>query len=85
MKFFTLIATFLILGITFQQPVLAKVSTPVAKKVITVKETTNPAVKKSVNNLCHAKETKYYAQTKKFKAYLTIKDCLKSGGKMPKK
>lgn len=43
-----------------------------------------PAVKKSVNNLCHAKGTKYYDQTKTFTAYPTVKACLASGGKMPK-
>lgn len=46
--------------------------------------TTAPAVKKSVNNLCHAKGARYYDQTKTFTAYSTIKACLASGGKMPK-
>jgi hypothetical protein len=43
-----------------------------------------PAVKKSVNSICHAKGTRYYAQTKKFISYKTLKDCLKSGGRLPK-
>ncbi|MCE9643074.1 MAG: thermonuclease family protein [Candidatus Andersenbacteria bacterium] len=46
--------------------------------------TSAPAVKKSVNNLCHAKGTKYYDQTKKFTPYSTVKACLANGGKMPK-
>jgi hypothetical protein len=43
-----------------------------------------PAVKKSVNGICHAKGSRYYAQTKKFSAYKTLRDCLRSGGRMPK-
>lgn len=45
---------------------------------------TNPQVKKSTTGLCHEKGTKYYNATKTFKSYNTIKDCLKSGGKLPK-
>ncbi|MCE9643138.1 MAG: hypothetical protein K8Q97_02305 [Candidatus Andersenbacteria bacterium] len=85
MKLFPFLAIFLLLGITFQQPVLAKVSTPVVKKVVMAKSAANPAVKKSVNSLCHVKGTKYYNQTKKFVAYVNIAACLKSGGKLPKK
>ncbi len=60
--------------------------TPVSKTTSTkpAQSTTAPAVKKSVNNLCHAKGTKYYDQTKTFTAYSTIKACLASGGKMPR-
>ena len=43
-----------------------------------------PAVKKSVNKICHAKGTRYYNQTKTFTAYKALKDCIKSGGRMPK-
>ncbi|MBP9762360.1 hypothetical protein KBD34_01965 [Patescibacteria group bacterium] len=43
-----------------------------------------PAVKKSVNKICHAKGTRYYTQTKTFTAYKTLKDCVKSGGRLPK-
>ncbi len=55
--------------------------TPKAQPAIS---TSSPAVKKSVNNLCHAKGTRYYNQTKTFTSYVTIKDCLASGGKLPK-
>ncbi|OGY35234.1 MAG: hypothetical protein A3D99_01005 [Candidatus Andersenbacteria bacterium RIFCSPHIGHO2_12_FULL_45_11] len=54
-----------------------------AAKALT-SSTATPAVKKSVNNLCHAKGTKYYEQTKKFSPYSTLKACLASGGKLPK-
>ena len=43
-----------------------------------------PAVKKSTNSICHAKGTRYYNQTKTFTSYKTLKDCLKSGGRLPK-
>jgi hypothetical protein len=42
-------------------------------------------VKKSKTNICHKKGSKYYDQTKYFKAYPTIKDCIQSGGRLPKK
>lgn len=45
---------------------------------------TAPAVKKSINKICHAKGTRYYAQTKLFVPFKTLKDCLKSGGRLPK-
>lgn len=45
--------------------------------------TTQPAVKKSVNNFCHAKGSTYYNQTKQFTPYSDIKKCLASGGKLP--
>jgi hypothetical protein len=44
-----------------------------------------PAVKKSITAICHAKGTRYYKQTLKYVAYKTLKDCLKSGGRLPKR
>ena len=42
-------------------------------------------VKKSKTNICHKKGSKYYDQTKHFRAYNTIKDCIDSVGRLPKK
>ena len=42
-------------------------------------------VKKSKTNICHKKGSKYYDQTKHFRAYNTIKQCIESGGRLPKK
>jgi len=42
-------------------------------------------VKKSKTNICHKKGSKYYDQTKHYKAYQTLKDCIKSGGRLPKR
>jgi len=42
-------------------------------------------VKKSKTNICHKKGSKYYDQTKHFRAYKTIKDCIESGGRLPKR
>ena len=42
-------------------------------------------VKKSKTNICHKKGSKYYDQTKYFRAYQTIKDCIESGGRLPKR
>jgi hypothetical protein len=46
----------------------------------------DPPVKMSVSGICHQKgKSPYYAQTKKFTAYNTLDECLKSGGRMPAK
>jgi hypothetical protein len=42
-------------------------------------------VKLSNSGICHALGTTYYAQTKNFTPFKTLDECLKSGGRMPKK
>jgi len=42
-------------------------------------------IKKSKTGICHAPGTTYYNQTKSYTAYKTLKDCLDSGGRLPKK
>lgn len=43
-------------------------------------QTAAEPVKLSVYGICHAPGTTYYAQTKRFTAFATLADCLKSGG-----
>jgi hypothetical protein len=46
----------------------------------------DPPVKMSSSGICHEKgKSSYYNQTKKFTAYNTLDECLKAGGRMPKK
>jgi hypothetical protein len=42
-------------------------------------------VKKSKSSICHAPGSTYYNQTKNFTPYRTLDECLKSGGRLPKK
>jgi len=42
-------------------------------------------VKKSKTGICHAPGSTYYNQTKNFTPFKTLDDCLKSGGRLPKK
>ena len=42
-------------------------------------------VKKSKTNICHKKGSKYYDQTKHYRAYNSIKECINSGGRLTKK
>jgi len=42
-------------------------------------------VKMSKTGICHAPNSTYYSQTKNFKPYKTLDECLKAGGRMPKK
>ena len=42
-------------------------------------------IKKSSSGICHDNKSKSYEKTKKFKSFKTIKECLDSGGRLPKK
>ena len=42
-------------------------------------------VKKSNSGICHKPGSTYYQQTKNFTPYKTLDDCLKSGGRLPKR
>lgn len=42
-------------------------------------------VKMSNSGICHSPNTTYYEQTKKFTPYKSLDECLKAGGRMPKK
>jgi hypothetical protein len=42
-------------------------------------------VKKSTSGICHDKKSQYYSKTKNFKPFKTMKECLDSGGRLPKK
>lgn len=45
----------------------------------------NDIIKKSSSGICHDKKSQYYTKTKNFKPYKTMKECLDSGGRLPKK
>jgi hypothetical protein len=45
----------------------------------------DPPVKKSISGIFHDTKSSYYAQTKNFTPFNTIDECLKSGGRLPKK
>ena len=45
----------------------------------------NPPVKKSKTGICQKAGSRYYDQTKYFKKFSTIEDCIKSGGRLPKR
>ena len=46
---------------------------------------TEPLVKKSKTGICHQAGTRYYDQTKYFESFISIEDCIKSGGRLPKR
>ena len=45
----------------------------------------DPAVKKSESGICHDKTSASYGNTKKFTAFKTVDECVKSGGTLPAK
>jgi len=42
-------------------------------------------VKKSKTGICHAPGSTYYNQNKNFTPFKTLDDCIKSGGRLPKR
>lgn len=44
-----------------------------------------PAVKKSNTGICHAAGSTYYGRTQNFTPFATLDECLKSGGRLPKR
>ena len=49
------------------------------------KDAADPAVKKSDAGICHDKTSPSYGNTKKFTAFKTLDECVKSGGTLPAK
>ena len=45
----------------------------------------DPPVKKSKSDICHPKSGTYYSRTKNYTPYQSMADCIKSGGRKPKK
>lgn len=45
---------------------------------------TNPPVKMSKSEICHATDSSYYKRTKNFTSFQTLKECLEAGGRLPK-
>lgn len=45
----------------------------------------NPVVKKSNSDICHQKGSYYYEKTKNFTPFNSVGECLKSGGRLPKR
>lgn len=42
------------------------------------------SIKKSSSGICHASDSPHYERTTNYKAYGSLNDCLKSGGRLPK-
>ena len=47
------------------------------------KEAAEPVVKKSDAGICHDKSSPSFGNTKKFTAFASMDECVKSGGKLP--
>ena len=48
-------------------------------------QTAAAPVKKSNTGICHAPGSSYYGKTKNFTPFKTVDECLKSGGRLPKR
>lgn len=44
-----------------------------------------PPVKMSKSGICHERGSAYYEQTKNYTAYNTLEECLKAGGRKPRR
>ena len=57
-----------------------------APKAATAPQDANaPAVKKSKTGICHAAGSSYYGRTLNFTPFATMDECIKSGGRLPKR
>lgn len=48
------------------------------------RDTAGPAVKKSRSGICHDRSSPWYEQTIHFEPFDSLKECLDSGGRLPK-
>ncbi len=67
------------------KPASAPAATAKPAAVAAAPAAAEPEVKKSKANICHDKTSPGYKQTKNFTAYATMDECVKSGGRAPKK
>lgn len=57
----------------------------VGEQTSLVDSMSGPQVKKSTSDICHEKGSTYYERTTNYEAFNSIEDCLKSGGRLPKR
>ena len=55
------------------------------KAAIAPQDASAPAVKKSKTGICHAAGSSYYGRTLNFTPFATMDECIKSGGRLPKR
>jgi cytochrome c5 len=63
----------------------AKAAPAAAPAASAAKGEAEPEVKKSNAGVCHDKTSPGFKQTKNFTAFKTVEECIKSGGRAPKK
>ena len=64
-------------------PVHAAQAAP--KAAAATQDASAPAVKKSNTGICHVAGSTYYSRTLNFTPFATMAECIKSGGRLPKK
>ena len=64
-------------------PVYAAQAAP--KAATATQDASAPAVKKSNTGICHAAGSSYYGRTLNFTPFATMAECIKSGGRLPKR
>ena len=55
------------------------------KAATATQDASAPAVKKSNTGICHAAGSSYYGRTLNFTPFATMAECIKSGGRLPKR
>ena len=65
--------------------VQAQAPTPKAATTAPKPDVAAPAVKKSNTGICHAAGSTYYGRTLNFTPFATMAECIKSGGRLPKR
>ena len=57
----------------------------VPKAAAATQDASSPAVKKSKTGICHAAGSSYYGRTLNFTPFARMDECIKSGGRLPKR
>ena len=71
--------------LVFDGTAVAKRQGPASARALPLLNVAAPPVKLSRNSICHARGTKYYAQTKHFTSFQSIDACLRAGGRLPRR
>jgi|APCry1669189534_1035231.scaffolds.fasta_scaffold17185_2 hypothetical protein len=69
----------------FSQLATQATTTPSASSVVAAAPSNDKPIKKSKNGICHAATSKSYVKVKHYTPYASVDECIKSGGRLPKK
>lgn len=73
----------IIVTLAFSTTAYAEISTQ--HQPVVPEKDSRTVVKMSRSGICHDTSSKYYTRTKNFTPYNSLEECLKAGGRLPKR